>query len=342
MWQDGKEGDSMKSPFSEQTMSKLRIVFMGTPDFAAVILKAVAAWDGGEVVAVYTQPDRPAGRGKKLKAPAAKAMALELGLPVYQPRNFRDDADVQALAALRPDVLVVAAYGLLLPQRVLDIPVLGPYNVHGSLLPQYRGAAPIQRAVMNGDTISGVTIMKMEAGLDSGPMLLQQAVSIEPDDTAGTLFDELAEQGARLMVGALGMVAEGRAAFVRQNEELVTHAAKISPEEEYIDWTKDAGTIHNMIRGLTPVPGAKTVLHIDGKEPLPLRIEPGVPLKEPAGEAPGTVVRMDGDALLVACGTGAYRLTRLRPAGKCTMSAADFRNGRLRGLPEPYGILGGK
>ena len=323
-------------------MSKLRIVFMGTPDFAAVILKAVAAWEGGEVVAVYTQPDRPAGRGKKLKASATKELALQLGLPVYQPRNFRDDSDVQTLAGLHPDVLVVAAYGLLLPQRVLDIPTMGPYNVHGSLLPQYRGAAPIQRAVMHGDTISGVTIMKMEAGLDSGPMLLQQAVSIEPDDTAGTLFDTLAEHGAKLMVGALGMIAEGRAAFVKQNEELVTHAAKITVDEEYIDWAMDAGAIHNIIRGLTPAPGAKAVLNIEGCEPVVLRLEPGQPVDRTTGAEPGTLLGMDGDALLVACGSGAYRITRLRPAGKATMSAKDFRNGRLRDLAEPYGKLCGK
>ncbi|WP_276819624.1 methionyl-tRNA formyltransferase [Mailhella massiliensis] len=323
-------------------MSKLRIVFMGTPDFAAVILKAVAAWEGGEVVAVYTQPDRPAGRGKKLKASATKELAMELGLPVYQPRNFREDADVEALAALRPDVLVVAAYGLLLPQRVLDIPAMGPYNVHGSLLPQYRGAAPIQRAVMNGDTISGITIMKMEAGLDSGPMLLQQAVSIEPEDTAGTLFDTLAEHGAKLMVGALGMIAEGRAAFVRQNEELVTHAAKITSEEEYIDWSMDAKSIHNIIRGLTPVPGAKSVLNMEGRDPVMLRLEPGQPVEGKGDYAPGTLIGMDGDALLVACGSGAYRITRLRPAGKASMSATDFYNGRLRNLPEPYGVLSKK
>ena len=315
---------------------------MGTPDFAAVILKAVADWEGGEVVAVYTQPDRPAGRGKKLKASAAKELALELGLPVYQPRNFRDDADVKALADLRPDVLVVAAYGLLLPQRVLDIPTMGPYNVHGSLLPQYRGAAPIQRAVMNGDAISGVTIMKMEAGLDSGPMLLQQAVSIEPGDTAGTLFDTLAEHGAKLMVGALGMITEGRAAFVPQNEKLVTHAAKITAEEEYIDWSMDAKAIHNIIRGLTPAPGAKSVLNVEGRDPVVLRLEPGQPVEGKGEYAPGTLVGMDGDALLVACGSGAYRITRLRPAGKASMSATDFYNGRLRNLSAPYGHLSRK
>lgn len=171
----------------------LRIVFMGTPDFAASILRAVAAWEGGTVEAVYAQPDRPAGRGKKLKAPATKEAALELGIPVYQPLNFKTDDAVRTLRDLAPDVLVVAAYGLLLPQCVLDIPRCGAYNVHASLLPRHRGAAPIQRALMEGDAVTGVTIMRMEAGLDTGPMLLQQAVSIEPDDTAGTLFEVLAE-----------------------------------------------------------------------------------------------------------------------------------------------------
>lgn len=320
-------------------MSGLRIVFMGTPDFAAVILKSVSEWKGGNVVAVYTQPDRPAGRGKKMKASATKTLAESLGLPVYQPLNFREEADVQILADLQPDVLVVAAYGLLLPQKVLDIPRLGAYNVHGSLLPQYRGAAPIQRAVMNGDGISGVTIMKMEAGLDCGPMLLQQAVSIEPEDTAGTLFDTLAEHGAKLMVGALGMIAEGRIAFVRQNEALVSHAAKISSLEEYIDWSMDAQAVHNIIRGLTPAPGAKSIFHMDGRDSVALRLEPGEPSTQTLDAIPGTVVCMDGDALLIACGSGSYRIKALRPAGKATMSALDFRNGRLKGMPEPYGIL---
>jgi methionyl-tRNA formyltransferase len=184
--------------------------------------------------------------------------------------------------------------------------------------------------------------MKMEAGLDSGPMLLQLAVSIEPDDTAGTLFDTLAEHGAKVMVSALGMIAEKRLAFVPQNEELVTHAAKISPEEEWIDWSMDAKRIHNIIRGLTPAPGAKSTLRIEGKEDLALRIEPGQPVDQDAEAAPGTVLGMDGDALLVACGSGSYRVTALRPAGKSTMSAKDFFNGRLRGLTAPYGVLGGK
>lgn len=327
-------------------IAPLRIVFMGTPDFAASILRAVAAWEGGTVAAVYAQPDRPAGRGKKLKAPATKEAARELGIPVYQPLNFKTDDAVQTLRVLAPDVLVVAAYGLLLPQCVLDIPRRGAYNVHASLLPRHRGAAPIQRALMEGDAVTGVTIMRMEAGLDTGPMLLQQAVSIEPDDTAGALFETLAEHGAKLMVGALGMVAEQRAAFIPQTDDRATYAPKIKPDEERIDWSLPALAVHNHIRGLTPLPGARTVLHIPGRAPLPLRVEPGHPFGDTNASpliaedmAPGTVAGFDGEALVVACGQGAYRLTRLRPAGKPGMSAADFRNGRLRDLTPPYGML---
>ncbi len=323
----------------EESMEPMRIVFMGTPDFAATILRAVNDWDGGKVVAAYTQPDRPAGRGKQLKRSAVKAAAEELGIPVFQPVNFKDEADVEALSALRPDVLAVAAYGLLLPQKVLDIPKYFPLNVHGSLLPQYRGAAPIQRAVMNGDTVTGVTIMKMEAGLDTGPMLLQQAVRIEPDDTAGSMFEILARHGADLMLGALRMVAEGRAAFVPQNDALAGYAHKIGREEEMIDWKLPASRIHNIIRGLSPDPGARTFLHMEGREPLGMRIGPGEALDLDTGFAPGTLVRMEGGALIAACGSGSYKITALRPAGKNTMGAADFYNGRLKGLAAPYGVL---
>ncbi len=320
-------------------MDTMRIVFMGTPDFAAVILRAVANWDGGSVVAAYTQPDRPAGRGKQLKRSAVKVAAEELGIPVFQPVDFKDESDVADLASLRPDVLVVAAYGLLLPQKVLDIPRYFPLNVHGSLLPRYRGAAPIQRAVMNGDAVTGVTIMKMEAGLDTGPMLLQQAVSIEPEDTAGSMFDILAKHGADLMLGALRMVSEGRAVFVPQNDDLACYAHKIGREEEMIDWSLPASIIHDRIRGLSPDPGARTFLHVEGRDALALRIIPGGALDLDTGCAPGTLVRMEGKALIAACGTGAYRITALRPAGKNTMGAADFYNGRLKGLAEPFGML---
>ena len=188
---------------------KMRVVFMGTPDFAATVLRHVAAWPGCEVVAAYCQPDRPAGRGHKLQPPAVKVLAQELGIPVFQPLNFKDEADRAALAGLRPDALVVAAYGLILPQSVLDIPTIGPFNVHGSLLPQYRGAAPIQRAIMDGNHLTGITIMRMERGLDTGPMLLQRALGIGIDDTAATMHDELADLGGRLMVEVLRQYADG-------------------------------------------------------------------------------------------------------------------------------------
>ncbi len=326
------------------TTSKLRIVFMGTPDFAAKILRAVAAWEGGEVTAAYAQPDRPAGRGRRLREPDVKAAARELGIPVLQPLNFREQKDRDALAALKPDVLVVAAYGLILPQAVLDIPVYGAYNVHASLLPRHRGAAPIQRAIMEGDDISGVTIMRMEKGLDTGPVLLQQAVSLEEHETAGSLFELLAEHGAKLMVGALGMIAEQRAAFVPQNDELATYAAKISPAEEYPDWSGSARDIHAHIRGITPFPGAKTLFRRADGEELSLRLLPGeiVDVKDtklPADSAPGSVAAFDGRGLIVNCGEGAYRITRLKPAGRQEMSAADFFNGRLRNMDAPYGVL---
>lgn len=322
----------------------MRIVFMGTPDFAAAILKEVTQWEGGEVIAVYAQPDRPAGRGKKLKEPDTKVLAKALGIPVYQPANFREDQDVDTLKGLKPDVLVVAAYGLLLPQRVLNVPPMGAFNVHASLLPQYRGAAPIQRAVMHGDTVTGVTIMRIEAGLDTGPILLQQAVSIEPEDTSGTMFTLLAEHGAKLMVGALGMINEGRAAFIPQNNDLATQAGKISRAEEDIAWGKSAESVHNQIRGLTPFPGARTEWCMEGRDSLSLRIEPGAVeiLSDDTGKPstqPGTVLGYQDGALRVACGEGVYLVTHLRPAGKGTMTATDFRNGRLHGQDTPYGIM---
>ena len=182
---------------------KMRVVFMGTPDFAATVLRHVAAWPGCEVVAAYCQPDRPAGRGHKLQPPAVKVLAQELGIPVFQPLNFKDEADRAALAGLRPDALVVAAYGLILPQSVLEIPTIGPFNVHGSLLPQYRGAAPIQRAIMDGNHLTGITIMRMERGLDTGPMLLQRALGIGIDDTAAEVR-ALRAQGIRVAAVFMG------------------------------------------------------------------------------------------------------------------------------------------
>lgn len=314
---------------------------MGTPDFAARILNSVTVWPGGRVIGVYTQPDRPAGRGNKLKESAVKTLARSLNIPVHQPINFRQDNAVHELRELRPDVLVVAAYGLILPQCVLDIPVLGPFNVHASLLPKYRGAAPIQRAIMQGEKWTGVSIMRMEAGLDTGPILSQQAVTIELDETAGSLFRALAEHGAALMTGALGMLAENRAAYIPQNDAVATYAPKLSAAEEQIPWHLSAQAVHNHIRGISPDPGAKTSLRLSDREPLLLRVEPGLVFDPAArhGQTPGTLLGFERDALLVACGVGVYGMTHLQPSGKSRMTATDFRNGRLRGLEAPYGLF---
>ena len=316
---------------------KMRVVFMGTPDFAATVLRHVAAWPGCEVVAAYCQPDRPAGRGHKLQPPAVKVLAQELGIPVFQPLNFKDEADRAAFAGLRPDALVVAAYGLILPQSVLDIPTIGPFNVHGSLLPQYRGAAPIQRAIMDGNHLTGITIMRMERGLDTGPMLLQRALGIGIDDTAATMHDELADLGGRLMVEVLRQYADGDPSTpIPQEEALATYAAKLTKADGHIDWDEDAAVIHARIRGVTPWPGAQTVFLLPGRDPLPALLQPGR-----AGEtftgghpAPGTLVAVGvplrGGKLLIACRDALYEVSTLKPAGGKPMSAEAFWNGYCR------------
>ena len=319
----------------------LSAVFMGTPEFAAEILRRALACPAVKITAVYSQPDRPAGRGKALKAPAVKELALELGLPVYQPVNFKDQADVDTLAALRPDVLLVAAYGLILPQRVLDIPRLMPVNVHASLLPAYRGAAPIQRAIMDGRSVTGVTIMRMEAGLDTGPILLQRAVGIDINDTSGDLHQELAEEGGDLLCTAMTRLAAGTLNAIGQEDARSSHAPKIDKKEGRVDLRLPAQTLHAHIRGLSPRPGATLILQRPGKDDLPVLVEPGVfplPADLPIHAAnglpqppalPGTILGTHGTALLVACGDGVYAFDSLRPAGKKGMDGKAFAAGYL-------------
>ncbi|MCL1939426.1 MAG: methionyl-tRNA formyltransferase [Desulfovibrionaceae bacterium] len=330
----------------------LRAVFMGTPDFAAVILKALLNSPQVQLLAVYTQPDRPAGRGQKLTPPPVKALALEHGLPVFQPLNFKSDPDGDAayheLAALQPDVLIVAAYGLILPQRVLDIPRLMPINVHASLLPKYRGAAPIQRAIMEGESVTGVTIMRMEAGLDTGPMLMQRAVGIDINDTSATLHDELSHEGADLLLRALERLRAGALPAIAQEEARATHAAKLRKEESVLDFSLPPEKLHAQIRGLTPWPGAVMYLHRDGREPLAVHPAPGqFPLTGKMREACASALPQAQDrtahilglvdnALLIACGTGCYAFTSLRPAGKNSMDAAAFANGYLSGFSQAF------
>lgn len=310
--------------------NRLRMVFMGTPDFAASVLRRVADWEGGEVCAVYCQPDRPAGRGHRLRPPSVKVLAGSLGLPVLQPPDFRDGEDRRVLAALRPDVLVVAAYGLILPQAVLDIPGLGAFNVHASLLPGYRGAAPVQRAIMAGDSVTGVTIMRMEAGLDTGPMLAQRALAIGRDDTAGSLTAELADLGGRLMVEFLEQLAEGHPPSpVPQDGALVTYAAKLTKADGLLDWSMPATGLHAHLRGVTPWPGGRTCFLAPGREPLPVLLSPGRPTASGPHGAPGSL-RLSEGCLAVACADADYLVSEIAPAGRRPMSAVAFWNGYCR------------
>lgn len=316
----------------------MKIVFMGTPDFAAASLKALLDWDGGEVAAVYCQPDRPAGRGQSVKTGPVKRLALERGLPVEQPLNFRDEAALKTLQAYGADVFAVAAYGLILPQKVLDIPNYGAINVHGSLLPEYRGAAPIQRAVMNGDFRTGITIMRMELKLDSGPILLQRAMGIGIDQTAGEVHDELAVLGGTLLVETLTRLAEGRVTPVAQDDSRATYAAKLEKSDGVLDFTRSAREVHCQARGVTPWPGAQiTIVRLDADgnviDEKQAIVEKGAVLSDDAESSlpPGTLLELDGEALPVACSKGLYGIVRLKPAGKKSMSARDFANGHLKG-----------
>jgi len=303
----------------------LRIIYMGTPAFAVGPLRALAA-AGHQIVAVYCQPPRAAGRGRKPRPSPVQVAAEELGLPVRTPLNFRDTADRDAFAELGADLAVVAAYGLILPQAILDATRLGCFNIHASLLPRWRGAAPIHRAIMAGDSETGVTIMRMEAGLDTGPMLLEARTAIQAGDTTETLHDRLAAMGTELIVAAVEAIATGQATETPQPEDGVTYAAKIDKAEARIDWSGDARQIERQIRALTPFPGAW--VEIDGQR---VKVH-GAHVVDGPGAAgrPGTTI---DDQLAVQCGAGVLRLTRLQKAGKGPMDATDYLNGR----PVPAG-----
>ncbi|MBD59105.1 MAG: methionyl-tRNA formyltransferase [Citromicrobium sp.] len=292
----------------------MRIVFMGTPDFAVPTLEALvhAAHD---VACVYTQPPRKAGRGKTLQPTPVHKAAERLGIEVRHPASLKAQEEKDAFAALGADVGVVAAYGLILPQAVLDAPAHGCLNVHASILPRWRGAAPIQRAILAGDTGTGVTIMQMEAGLDTGPMLATVRTPIN-GKTAGDLTEELAERGAQLMVGTLRDLAIHIP--VAQDDAEATHAPKIDKAEARLDWTQDAVQVERQVRAFTPWPGA--FFEHEGQRVKVLAAD----VAEGSGE-PGTVL---DDALTVACGSGALRLTRVQRAGKPAMDTADFQRGR--------------
>ncbi len=299
----------------------MRLVFAGTPGFAVAALEAVAA-AGHSLAAVLTRPDRPAGRGLATGASPVKQAAERRGIPILQPATLKD-ATVQArLAEFAPDALVVAAYGLIVPQTVLDLPRLGALNVHASLLPRWRGAAPIQRALLAGDRVTGVCIMQMDAGLDTGPVLLREALPIAPQETGGTLHDKLAALGARLIVTALDGRARGTLRAAPQSSDGVTYAAKIEKRETHIDWSRTAAEAERQVRAFDPAPGAAA--RVRGAD---LKIwRAGV---ADAGGAPGTVLAADADGLVVACADGALRVAELQRAGGRRLAAAAF----LRGFP---------
>ena len=296
----------------------MRIIFAGTPPFAAAALNALAD-AGHDIALVLTQPDRPAGRGMKLAPSAVKQAALARTLPVYQPASLKAPEAQAVLAAAEADLMVVAAYGLILPQAVLDIPRLGCLNIHASLLPRWRGAAPIQRAILAGDTETGITIMQMDAGLDTGAMLSKTVVPIHDTDTAASLHDALAAAGARAVVAALANYAT--LVPEKQDDGQATYAAKLSKEEARLDWSQPAAMLARAVRAYNPVPGAWTVL--DG-EPLKIWAARAV---AGTGE-PGTVLRADAEHLFVACGDGALDLLEIQPAGSKRMAAAAFLAGR--------------
>ena len=299
----------------------MRVVFMGTPDFAVQSLNALVD-AGHEVTAVITQPDRPKGRGNKMAFPEVKTRALELGLPVHQPDSVKDGAFLELLKSYDPEVIVVVAFGRILPQAVLDLPPYGCVNVHGSLLPEYRGAAPIQRAVLDGRKETGVTTMRMDIGMDTGDMLMQATLPITDEDTTGTMFDKLAELGGKVLIDTLAGLENGTVVPVKQDDSKATHAARILKEDEVIRWEDSAEKIFCQIRGLSPAPGAYTWWNGERLKLWKARISDRETCK-----APGTVVAISKNALTVQTGKGCLEVLELQPAGKKAMPAQAFSNG---------------
>jgi methionyl-tRNA formyltransferase len=298
----------------------LRIVFAGTPEFAAEHLKALLG-SPHQIVAVYSQPDRPAGRGQKLTPSPVKLLAMQHEIPVLQPQTLRDPAAQAELAALKPDLMVVVAYGLILPQVVLDIPRLSCINSHASLLPRWRGAAPIQRAVEAGDAESGVTVMQMEAGLDTGPMLLKVGTAISADDTGGSLHDRLAALGPQAVIEAISGLADGTLKGEVQDDSLATYAHKLNKDEARLDWSRPATELERLVRAFYPWPMCHSTLNGDA-----IKVHAAA-LGDGQG-APGVILAADKSGLTVACGDGALRLTRLQLPGGKALNFSDLYNSR--------------
>jgi methionyl-tRNA formyltransferase len=300
----------------------LKIIFAGTPHFAAQALQALLDQQA-DIVAVLTQPDRPSGRGMQLKPGPVKQLAIEHGLTVLQPLSLKDACIQQQLAAYQADVMVVAAYGLILPKAVLQLPRLGCLNIHASLLPRWRGAAPIQRAILAGDAETGITIMQMDVGLDTGDMLLKKSCAIDAKDTAETLHDKLAALGAQAITEALPLLEQGKLTPVQQDDSLANYAAKLTKEEAQLDWSLEACQLDRVVRGYNPFPGASSIIN-----DTPLRIWQASIRTGLSGE-PGTVLVVEKNALVVACGNEALSLEVLQRPNAKALPAAQF----LQGFP---------
>ena len=302
----------------------MKILFMGTPDFALFSIKALVE-SGEELIGVVTQPDQPKGRGYVLTPPPVKVYAMEQGIPVYQPETLKDDAFYDLLCQLDPELIVVTAYGKILPQRVLDYPKHGCVNVHGSLLPEYRGAAPMQRAIMDGKKVTGVTTMMMDRGLDTGDMLLRGEFPIEETDNFETVHDKMGLCGVDVLLKTVAAIKDGSLVRTPQNGELATYAAKIEKADCVLDFSRSAEELHDQIRGLSPFPLAFTRTE-DGKM---LKVtEAAVAKREGVQGEAGTVLSLDGGRVTVACGKGCIALLGVLPEGKGRMTAAAWINGR--------------
>lgn len=300
----------------------MRIVFAGTPAFAVPCLRTAARHN--EVVAVYTQPDRPAGRGRALTASPVKLEALQRGIEVLQPETLKKQVSRDALRALEPDIMIVVAYGLILPQSILDIPTYGCWNVHASMLPRWRGAAPIQRAIEAGDTETGVCLMQMEKGLDTGPVLLSQSLAIGEHETGGQLHDRLSELGAQVLADGLGLLRVGMVPVARaQPDAGVTYAHKLDKHEAKLDWSQPAIALANKVRAFNPWPVAEAELAGDR-----VRIHGAVALQVAHDKTPGTVLAAGRDGIDIACGDGALRIRTLQREGGKAITAADYLNAR--------------
>ncbi|MCI5873896.1 MAG: methionyl-tRNA formyltransferase [Clostridiales bacterium] len=299
----------------------MRVIFMGTPDFAVETLEEIIK-AGHEVVLVVSQPDKAVGRSKALRYTPVKACAIEHGIEVYQPEKVREAACVEYLRGYAPDIIIVEAFGQIIPKAILDMPRYGCVNVHASLLPKYRGAAPIQWAVINGDMVTGVTTMRMNEGLDTGDMILKQEVIIREDETGGSLFEHLSKVGAKLCVKTMEAIEAGTATYTPQNDEEATHTKKIYKELGSIDWTRDAKTIECLIRGLDPWPSAYTRLNDKTLKIWKAKVIPGE-----SDTAPGCIVKVEKAGITVQTGEGMLLLTEIQLEGKKRMSVESFLNG---------------